>query len=89
MNIVELGTLTKARAVYDDERNELTPPTYYDGYHVDTTALIEGADDKRVEPQPNHHHEFAGVETYHYRFTDKNEWAQCDPRSVDDDSTGI
>jgi hypothetical protein len=56
-NIDVLPTVVATQGTYDEEGNELTAPTYVDGYHVNVRAL-EGEDGSALEayavnPAPN------------------------------------
>ena len=71
MNYQILGTLTNNDGVYDEETGEvITEPTILEGFHVNTTEAIEGADDYRVSPTVPRV-VYAGVETFFYSFPDE------------------
>ena len=57
--VVYIGAIVDIDGTYDEEGNELTPPTFLDGYHVDimTTDTIDfGANEVKVN---NPIHSFA------------------------------
>jgi len=57
--VVYIGIIVDQQGTYDEEGNELTPPTFLDGYHVDimTTDTIDfGANEVQVN---NPIHSFA------------------------------
>jgi hypothetical protein len=57
--VVYIGVIVDQQGTYDEEGNELTPPTFLDGYHVDimTTDTIDfGANEVQVN---NPIHSFA------------------------------
>jgi hypothetical protein len=39
--VVSVGLITLTDGVYDNEGNEVTPPTYIDGYHYDVLSEID------------------------------------------------
>ena len=90
MSIVQLGALAQTQATYDSETGEeLTPAVYYTNpdtnepwFHVDSTAPLDVPKIHKVTPEPNHHHEFAGVPTYHYRFASQAEFYELVPSAV-------
>ena len=85
MNYQILGTLTANDGVYDEETGEvITEPTILEGYHVNTTEAIEGADDYRVSPTVPRV-VYAGVETFFYCFPDEATFRTYIPEEVYDD----
>jgi hypothetical protein len=46
--VVYIGVIVDQQGTYDEEGNELTPPTFLDGYHVDimTTDTIDFGEDE-------------------------------------------
>jgi len=46
--VVYIGIIVDQQGTYDEEGNELTPPTFLDGYHVDimTTDRIDFGEDE-------------------------------------------
>ena len=87
MSIVQLGALAETQATYDSETGEeLTPAVYYTNeatgepwYHVDSTEPLDVPEGYQVTPEPNLHHEFAGIKTYHYRFASQAEFYELVP----------
>ena len=72
MNYQILGQLTNNDGVYDEETGEvITEPTLLQGFHVNTTEVIEGADEYRVSPTVPRV-VYAGVETFFYCFPDED-----------------
>ena len=96
MSIVKLGYLAETQATYDEQGEELTPATFYTNpetgepwYHVDTTYLLDVPEQHQVTPQPNHHHEFAGVPTYHYRFESEQQFYELVPEAAPQDEQEV
>lgn len=58
--IVEVGVIMNAQPTFDSEGNQLTPPTFYEGYHFD--IMIENDVDFGVNEVVvnNPKHSFAG-----------------------------
>jgi hypothetical protein len=56
--VVWIGVIVDQQGTYDEEGNELTPPTYIDGYHVDLMVDKEINFDSEVFPS-NEIHKFA------------------------------
>ncbi len=56
-NVIRLGVMVDTQGTYDDEGNEITPPTYLEGYHVDVVSRDEDLDfgDNRVFPTDERH----------------------------------
>ena len=79
MNYQILGQLTNNDGVYDEETGEvITAPTILEGYHVNTTEAIEGADEYRVSPTVPRV-VYAGVETFFYCFPDEDTFREFIP----------
>ena len=86
MNYQILGQLTNNDGVYDEETGEvITEPTILDGYHVNTTEAIEGADEYRVSPTVPRV-VYAGVETFFYAFPDEATFRVFIPEEVIEDA---
>ena len=80
-----LGTLTDNDGVYDEETGEvITEPTILEGYHVNTTEAIDGADEYLVTPTIPRV-KFAGVETFYYSFPDESTAKQMMNYSIDEE----
>ena len=85
MNYQILGTLTNNDGVYDEETGEaITEPTFLQGYHVNTTEAIEGADEYRVSPTVPRV-VYAGVETFFYSFPDEDTFRTFIPEEIVDE----
>jgi hypothetical protein len=70
--VVELGIIVLTSGTYDEDFNEITAPTYADGYHFDvmvTTEIDFGT--ARVTPT-NVKHAFLGFNTNDYNETNPN-----------------
>jgi hypothetical protein len=70
--IVEIGLIVLENGTYDEDFNEITAPTYADGYHFDvmvTQAIDFGT--ARVTPT-NVKHAFLGFNTNDYNETNQN-----------------
>jgi hypothetical protein len=70
--VVELGIIVLTSGTYDEDFNEITAPTYADGYHFDvmvTQAIDFGT--ARVTPT-NVKHAFLGFNTNDYNETNQN-----------------
>ena len=96
MSIVQLGALAETQATYDPKTGEvITPAVYYTNeatgepwYHVDSTEPLDVPSEHQVTPEPNHHHEFAGIKTYHYRFASQAEFYELVPSAALMDEEG-
>ena len=85
MNYQILGILTDNDGVYDEETGEvITEPTILQGFHVNTTESIEGADEYLVSPTVPRV-VYAGVETFFYAFPDEATFRTFIPEEVYDD----
>ena len=85
MNYQILGTLTNNDGVYDEETGEtITEPTLLQGYHVNTTEAIDGADEYLVTPTIPRV-KFAGVETFFYAFPDEATFRTYIPEEIVDE----
>ena len=85
MNYQILGQLTNNDGVYDEETGEvITEPTILEGFHVNTTEAIEGADEYLVSPTVPRV-VYAGVETFFYAFPDEATFRTFIPEEVYDD----
>lgn len=96
MSIVKLGKLAEAQAAYDEQGEELTPAVYYSNpetgepwYHVDATYPLDVPEQYQVTPEPHHHHEFAGVPTYHYRFESEQQFYELVPEAAPQDEQEV
>jgi hypothetical protein len=70
--VVELGIIVLTSGTYDEDFNEITAPTYADGYHFDimvTTEIDFGT--ARVTPT-NVKHAFLGFNTNEYNQINQN-----------------
>ena len=70
--VVELGIIVLTSGTYDEDFNEITAPTYADGYHFDvmvTQAIDFGT--ARVTPT-NVKHAFLGFNTNEYNQINQN-----------------
>ena len=70
--VVELGIIVLTNGTYDEDFNEITAPTYADGYHFDimvTTEINFGT--ARVTPT-NVKHAFLGFNTNDYNQINTN-----------------
>ena len=70
--VVELGIIVLTSGTYDEDFNEITAPTYADGYHFDimvTTEIDFGT--ARVTPN-NVKHAFLGFNTNEYNQINTN-----------------
>ena len=85
MNYQILGTLTNNDGVYDEEGEVITAPTILEGFHVNTTEAIEGADEYRVSPTVPRV-VYAGVETFFYAFPDEATFRTFIPEEVIEDA---
>lgn len=68
-----IGLLVDVPGTYDEQGNELVPPTYLDGWHVNMTQLLPELVAHQVFPQAPYR-VYAGAETVFLRFADKAEW---------------
>ena len=85
MNYQILGQLTANDGVYDEETGEvITEPTILEGYHVNTTEAIEGADEYLVSPTVPRV-VYAGVETFFYSFPDEATFRTYIPEEIVDE----
>ena len=85
MNYQILGTLTANDGIYNEETGEvITEPTILEGYHVNTTEAIEGADEYRVSPTVPRV-VYAGVETFFYAFPDEATFRTYIPEEIVDE----
>lgn len=81
-----IGQIIDTPAEFDEQGNEITPATYLPGYHVDASYRVPELEPYLLDPQPvTPAHSFAGVRTYHYRFTDQAEWEQFKADNSDDE----
>ncbi|VVP01411.1 hypothetical protein PS862_02867 [Pseudomonas fluorescens] len=68
-----IGRIIDVPGTYSEQGNELTPPTYQSGWHVNMTELVPELEQYRVFPaQP--YRVYAGAETVFLRFADEGEW---------------
>jgi hypothetical protein len=70
--VVDLGIIVLTSGTYDEDFNEITAPTYADGYHFD--IMVNQAIDfgtARVTPT-NVKHAFLGFNTNDYNETNQN-----------------
>ena len=83
-SIVKLGSIVLEQGTYDEEGNEITPPTLSDKYHVDVLwSLDDGFDDEgnvvyadhpygwktySVDLDDNGVHSFMGIDYLKYKF---------------------
>jgi len=51
-NIDVIGKIVDTQGTYDEESNELTPTTYVEGWHVNTTSEVAEWADYLCDPQP-------------------------------------
>jgi len=51
-NIDVIGKIVDTQGTYDEESNELTPTTYVEGWHVNTTSKVAEWSDYLCDPQP-------------------------------------
>jgi hypothetical protein len=51
-NIDVIGKIVDTQGTYDDEGNELTAPTYVEGWHVNTTSEVAEWSAYLCDPQP-------------------------------------
>jgi hypothetical protein len=56
--VVYIGAIVHVQGTYDEDGNELTPPAFIDGYHVDVMVGREIDFDSEVYPS-NEVHKFA------------------------------
>lgn len=86
MNIDIIGTLYEptGNVLKDDEGMEYPEMQPISGFHINTDALIEGADDYLVKPTIPRR-VFAGVETKFYCFPSEEVFRQFVPEGVVDD----
>jgi carbonic anhydrase len=61
-SVVNIGKIIDVEGTYDENGNELTPPTYINGYHFDVMCEQEISFDNAIEPK-NPKHQFAGYES--------------------------
>lgn len=58
-SVVEIGLINLENGTYDNEGNEITPPTFVEGYHYDIMCEQEIVFDNTITPN-NPKHKFAG-----------------------------
>ena len=89
MNYQILGTLTNNDGVYDEETGEvITEPTILEGFHVNTTEAIEGADEYLVTPtvpRVVYAGSEYGVITFFYAFPDEATFRTYIPEEIVDE----
>ena len=52
-NLSVIGKIVDTQGTYDEESNELTPTTYVEGWHVNTTSEVADWSDYLCDPQPS------------------------------------
>ena len=65
---------------YDEEGNELTPPTPLEGFHVNTLEPLKDCDEYLVIPEHPRRIFWNNLNAFYYRFPDEDTWNQYDPR---------
>ena len=68
-----IGLIVDQPGTYDEEGNELTPPTYIEGWHVNMTELLPDLAQYQVFPEEPLR-VYAGIDTVFLRFADEAEW---------------
>jgi hypothetical protein len=58
--VVYIGAIVDVAGTYDEEGNELTPPTFVDGYHVDVMTKVDVDFGAYVVSPSNPRHKFGG-----------------------------
>jgi len=68
-----IGKIVHAPGTYDEDYNQLTPATYVEGWHVNTTSEVPEWADYLINPQPvTPMRVYAGgVNPVCYRFPDE------------------
>lgn len=85
-----IGSIIDSRPEFDGQGNEISPATFMPGYHVDATYRVPELEAYLLDPQPETPaHQFAGVQTYHYRFADQAAWQAFKAEHSDDDGNLI
>jgi hypothetical protein len=71
--IVEIGLIVEVEGTYDEQGNELTPPTYINGYHFDVMCeQVIDFGSARVTPEMAQH-SFLGFNINQYNKPNTNE----------------
>lgn len=70
---------------YDEEGNELTPPTPLEGFHVNTLEPLKEFGEFLVTPKTPRRIFWNNPDTIHYRFPDEATWNQYDPRPKEEE----
>ena len=52
-NLSVIGKIVDTQGTYDEESNELTPTTYVEGWHVNTTSEVADWSAYLCDPQPS------------------------------------
>lgn len=71
-----IGVITAVPASFDEDFNQLSPPQYLPGFHVNFTELPEVLAQYQVFPV-NPSRIYAGTETIFLRFADEAEWTDA------------
>ena len=70
----EVGRIIDEPGTYNDEGNELTPPTYQDGWHVNMTELLPELTRFQIFPS-SPVRVYSDAPTVFLRFGSEEEWA--------------
>lgn len=68
-----VGHIIDEPGTYDEEGNELTSPTFREGFHVNMLELLQPLAQFQVFPAAPQR-VYAGAETIFLRFEDEAEW---------------
>lgn len=68
-----VGRIIDVPGTYDEDGNELTPPTFREGWHVNMTELIPELEQYQIFPAKPYRI-YAGAETIFLRFESEEQW---------------
>ena len=68
-----IGRVVETPATFDDEGNQLTPPVWREGWHVNTPEPVPEWEAYRCDPQPTTPYRVyaGGVQPVCYKFPDQ------------------
>lgn len=69
----EIGLIIDVSGTYDENGDELSPPTYFEGWHVNMTELLPELAEFEVFPE-NPRRVYADAPTTFLKFADEAEW---------------
>lgn len=68
-----VGKIIDVPGTYDEGGNELTPPTFKEGWHVNMVEVLPSLANFRVFPE-NPLRVYGGVDTVFLRFDSEEQW---------------